>query len=391
MSVKTKIVFYTQVYFLDAAIEYVKLLAKQNFEVHVLIELSPNQLKANILDINTELSSYKALTSFQEVAEDWNLEFLSSYFAKCKSVHFCIYPTKKLRSTWSVSETISNFIIELKPDYIQMDDFTQRSAFLLPLFYRLRKKLLLNIHDPISHSGEFQFKRELQKKIWFWLVPHYVVFSEYSKSILAPQLSKSKKITSLRLMPYTVYTSFLDKKNSESPKNYISFVGRISPYKGIEQFIEAIPKVLAVFPDQQFYIGGKTITGYTPTFLNTTQKNVTIKNAFLTNSNLAAIINDSCLLVCPYKDATQSGVIMSAYALACPVLVTNTGGLPEYVQEGKTGVIAPPNSAEQIAVGIIAFLEKKAAKKGVDQLSKEDFTLDFESHNKKYFNTLYKA
>jgi len=391
MSVKTKIVFYTQVYFLDAAIEYVKLLSGQDFEVHVLIELSPNQLKANILDINTELRSYQALTSFQEVAEDWNLQFLIPYFKRCASVHFCVYASKGLKSTFKVSSSIGDFINKTAPDFIHLDDFSQRFLFHLPLFWRRRKSMRVNLHDPKTHTGEFQLRRELYRKIWFAIIPHFIVFSEYSKSILAPQLSKSKKITSLRLMPYTVYTSFLDKKTSESPKNYISFVGRISPYKGIEQFIEAIPKVLAVFPDQQFYIGGKTITGYTPTFLNTTQKNITIKNAFLTNSNLAAIVNDSCLLVCPYKDATQSGVIMSAYALECPVLVTNTGGLPEYVQEGKTGIIVPQNSAEQIAMGIIAFLEKRAAKKGVDQLSKEDFMLDFESHNKKYFNTLYKA
>lgn len=39
--------------------------------------------------------------------------------------------------------------------------------------------------------------------------------------------------------------------------------------------------------------------------------------------------------VVPYIDATQSGVIMSAYAFNKPCVATNVGGLPEMVIDGK--------------------------------------------------------
>ena len=97
-----KIVYSTQVYFLDTAIEYIHLLAENGYSVHVLIELSPNQLKANILDIDANLSSFRPLTPFKEVEKAWGLEYLSPYFQKCSSVNFTVFPSKSLKNTISV-------------------------------------------------------------------------------------------------------------------------------------------------------------------------------------------------------------------------------------------------------------------------------------------------
>jgi glycosyltransferase involved in cell wall biosynthesis len=41
-------------------------------------------------------------------------------------------------------------------------------------------------------------------------------------------------------------------------------------------------------------------------------------------------MNDAQFCVLPYKDATQSGVIMTSYAFNLPVLVSNCAGLLEY-------------------------------------------------------------
>ena len=89
------IIYCTQVYFLDTAIEYVKLLSNIGYNVHVIIEISPKQLNANILSIDTDLSQYATLTSFNEIKNDWHLNFLEPYFKNCKSVNFAVFPTKK--------------------------------------------------------------------------------------------------------------------------------------------------------------------------------------------------------------------------------------------------------------------------------------------------------
>ena len=55
------------------------------------------------------------------------------------------------------------------------------------------------------------------------------------------------------------------------------------------------------------------------------------------------------LLVLPYLDATQSALIPAAYYFRKPVVVTWTGALPEYVQEGQTGWLVEPDHPPSLA------------------------------------------
>jgi len=382
------IVFCTQVYFLDAAIEYIRLLAAEGYKTHVLIELSPNQLKANILNIDTDLNKFPALTSFEKVVEEWKLEYLSPYFENCISVNFVVYPTKKLWKTRAVSKELEKHISKIQPDFIHLDDFSGRTLFNLPFFFFRRKKMIANIHDPLTHSGEFEWQRELYRKVWFNLVDKFVVFSKFSEKILLPQLKSSKKIYVLNLMPYTIYKSFLQTKKNYS-REYISFVGRISPYKGIELFVGTFEGLKRDYPNIKFYIGGKSINGYYPSFLNLKNENVVIENQFLSNAEIANIISKSKIVICPYIDATQSGVVMTAYGLGCPVLVTNTGGLPEYINHNLTGVIAEDATKECIEHTLNEFLGQNKLEQFLENVNQLQFSNEFEEINKKKMVELY--
>ena len=59
----------------------------------------------------------------------------------------------------------------------------------------------------------------------------------------------------------------------------------------------------------------------------------------------------------PYKHATQSGVTPLAYHFEKPMVVTNVGGLPALVPNGKVGIVVEPTPAA-IANGIIEFYQK---------------------------------
>ena len=48
-------------------------------------------------------------------------------------------------------------------------------------------------------------------------------------------------------------------------------------------------------------------------------------------------------MIQPYRNATQSGVTPLAYHFEIPMIVTNVGGLPSLVPDGKVGLIAEPN------------------------------------------------
>ena len=61
------------------------------------------------------------------------------------------------------------------------------------------------------------------------------------------------------------------------------------------------------------------------------------------------------LVVLPYEDATQSGIVQIAYGFEKPVLVTRVGGLPDVVTHLKTGYVVEPFDSKAIADGVMDF------------------------------------
>jgi len=61
----------------------------------------------------------------------------------------------------------------------------------------------------------------------------------------------------------------------------------------------------------------------------------------------------------PDRSATQSGILNVAYGFKKPVIVTNVGGLTEFVVEGKTGFVIKPDSEDEIVRGYEEYVGKK--------------------------------
>lgn len=90
---------------------------------------------------------------------------------------------------------------------------------------------------------------------------------------------------------------------------------------------------------------------------------------------------DVCIL--PYKSATQSGITGISYHFDTPIITTNKGGLSEFVQHGKTGIVVEDANSELLAESIIGFFEKHDKQKFADnigvykkQLSWEHFAVE---------------
>jgi glycosyltransferase involved in cell wall biosynthesis len=136
-------------------------------------------------------------------------------------------------------------------------------------------------------------------------------------------------------------------KNEPDNRFTFLFFGRISPYKGIDLLLEAFIKIKNQLDKVNLIIAGNgkywfDISKYKQ------QKDIEIINRYISNDELVSLIQQSDIVVCPYKDATQSGVIMSAFALNKPVIATRTGGLPEMVADKKTGYLIEANSIDAL-------------------------------------------
>lgn len=97
----------------------------------------------------------------------------------------------------------------------------------------------------------------------------------------------------------------------------------------------------------------------------------------LTNADMyihPAIIDNSPNTVC------------EAQLLGTPVIATNVGGIPQLVENGKTGILYPYNESYTLAFSILNLYQNNQK---MEELSKKEYEISHERHNpKKIVNTL---
>lgn len=247
----------------------------------------------------------------------------------------------------SVELKVLNLVRNIKPDVI-LTDCAMLSMYLARMVYR--KKCISLIHDPFPHSGEETFNRKLSNKLLIKWGQAYVLFNESQRQKFADAYAISQdKIFSSFLSQYEFLTLFQPNKDilpKENKKLKVLFTGRISPYKGLCYLYEAVQSYLDTSKDIQLVIAGKGSIDFDISGVD--DEHIFIHNRFIESGELHALLDWCDVVVCPYTDATQSGVIMSAFALCKPVLGTNVGGLPEMLGFGRYGYIVPAKDSKAL-------------------------------------------
>lgn len=251
-----------------------------------------------------------------------------------------------------ISYQIHQYLKEINPDVIIIDN-SMLTYFVSTLTFR--KKMLLLVHDPFLHSGEDFFIDRYLRKIHFSLIQQKMLLNENQKNEFISYYNYNPKdIHTSFLSVYDFLNYFKTNESVDSGNFNILFFGRISPYKGIKFLLDAFVGILSTkkYTDITLTIAG---SGDFDFDIEPYKKYPEIKiiNEFIIPENLANLIFKSSVVVCPYIDATQSGVVMSAYAFKKPVIATNVGGLPEMVKDQLTGIIIEPKNSEAIRNAIL--------------------------------------
>ena len=253
--------------------------------------------------------------------------------------------------------SLLSFICNLNPDIIHFNNLVYFNHFYLFLF---RSRLIISIHDPFPHSGEEGETMTMSARVYRYLnrtlVHTHLLYNDSMTQAYASSrnISPSRIITS-RLGPYD-YLRSARSGEVASPCDFL-FFGRIQRYKGIDLLLEAFQLVIREVPNARLIIAGSGKFWFDPASYQIPDENLLILNRFIPASELADLIDASTTVVCPYRDATQSGVVMSAYAFCKPVVVTDVGALREVVEHGRTGLVVPPDDAGALADALVTCLK----------------------------------
>ncbi len=154
------------------------------------------------------------------------------------------------------------------------------------------------------------------------------------------------------------------RKHLGLPENekIVLFFGFIRKYKGLDLLFDAMAILKNKNPESrikllvagEFYEDEKQ---YYEQIKKLGIKDLLIlKTGFIPDSEVKYFLCAADAVIQPYRNATQSGVTPLAYHFEKPMLVTNVGGLPSLVPDGKAGLVVEPDPAS-IADGIIKFYQ----------------------------------
>lgn len=353
--------YYTSVAYLDIALEVIHAL-KHTVNLHVVIEIAPESRATNILNVPA-LEGLPTLAAPEQVLDPATLQRFQPYFEGCAAVHFFVQQHPKTFSLAMLRDcrTLAKHLAALRPDVIHFDTAKARALGLLPFLYgRYRNKVCITIHDPTPHSGEFNWRNILVKKGFFPKATGFLFYSAFSEKIFQQVYPNYRNKTAVTGMhAYSFYRTYLQAEEPE--RNRIVFFGRISPYKGVDIFLKAIPLVLEKFPGEQFILAGAKSSGYQldAAAIEACRGQVALQLEHIPNDRLVKMVAGAKMVICPYRDATQSGVLMTAFACHTGVIATAVGAFPEFIREGENGRLCAPEDHEALAEAIIQTLEHR--------------------------------
>lgn len=273
------------------------------------------------------------------------------------------------RAVWAWI-VITNYILHAKPDWVLLSVLEYPFQSLFIHFLKLRGFSL----SQMCH----EFEEREKKKNEFLYQLNSLGYNSFSKIFF---LSDDAQNRFLKLFPFInrEKAASIPHGNSEwllgiqsqskkdtlrkkykinKDEKAIVFFGLLSPSKGVEDLIEGFSialkscdakLVIAGYPTK--YINAATLNSLI-TRLNIFEKTI-LDLQYLPLDEIGALMDLATVVVYPYLSSTQSGALQVAYTFGKPVIATKVGGLPEVVENGKSGFLVAPNAPQEIAEKIV--------------------------------------
>lgn len=230
-------------------------------------------------------------------------------------------------------------VTEEHPDIVH---FTNENIWLTALAPMVDvRRLVWTLHDPVIHSGD-SLRKKISTRILGKLSRKIFVHYRFNFEMAVKEGFDPSKLIVIPHGDYNFHEKFI--RPDVNSRRMILFWGRIRPYKGIESLIDSarfLPE------DVEIVIAGEGAGIYESRTKGDTR--IKLIDRFLSEREIAELCQQCSVVVTPYIDASQSGIVPVAYAFSKPVVATSVGALPEQVDDGVTGLLTPPNQPEKLA------------------------------------------
>lgn len=337
------------------------------------------------------ISHYTGLM-YRELSRNYNVEMISYKMQYPKILfrkeqrdyendNFKIENTNFMINTANPFNIIrtANYIKREKPDMVVIQWW---HPYFAPCYYLLakfmgRQNLTFVCHNVFPHE-RFPLDKKLTR-LTLKNGKHFIVHAKGE----AEELKQIMPNPDCQVTPHPSYNAFCfenmtkaqarEKLGLLSEERVLLFFGFVRPYKGLKHLINAMPKIKKSLENVKLMIVGEfgspeDKAAYMDQIkalsaVNTALEDaVIIKDGYTPDREVEKYFASCDMVVLPYESATQSGIVQIAYGFGKPVVVTNVGGLPDVVEDNRTGYVVPPQDENALADVVIRyFVQEKEA------------------------------
>lgn len=138
------------------------------------------------------------------------------------------------------------------------------------------------------------------------------------------------------------------------------FFGYVREYKGLDVLLEAWPSVVMARPAARLVVAGDPVQLPQGRRLEldawAARVGAVCRLEYIPFSEVSSYFQAADVLVMPYRQISQSGVLFLGLALGLPIVATAVGALPEVVEDGESALLVPPESATALCDALVRVL-----------------------------------
>lgn len=266
---------------------------------------------------------------------------------------------------------LSFFLFKVKKNDMVHFQLSAFPPFILSIILLLklfkRPRIVVTAHNVVSHETNFWTKHILLAI--YRLADRVIVHARQNKEEMISLFKQpEEKITVIPHGNYLFVENFdvTAAQNGAPPKDKnnkfeILFFGYIRKYKGLEYLLRALNIVTETHKNVILNIAGKPYAGFEEYQKLIDELSlrpfVTLHLDYIPIQQVQRFFSSADVVALPYKRISQSGVIFLAYAFAKPVVASAIGGIPEVVEDGKSGLLVPPEDPQALADALIKLIE----------------------------------
>jgi glycosyltransferase involved in cell wall biosynthesis len=233
------------------------------------------------------------------------------------------------------------------------------------------KKVFLIVHNILPHNKETFFNKFLHFIIYRITTDKFIVHAPHFKQRLTKEFGvKSENIVYAPMGVYKmVSTSDVTRETARNmlhipPERFVilSFGAQL-PYKGTHLLLNAIS---AIVDKDKFFvlICGKPHNNYDKflqTIINDKGLQVLVNTSFgfIPENEIQHYFKAADVVVLPYLEDSQSGVLFTAFSFGRPVIASDIGSFADFIEPGKTGELFPTGDPDSLMKMLVKLRENK--------------------------------